>query len=184
MDFFRTVDNLSTRDASNSDIVSFSDSSDARNVSLEQEMLGKIRDSLLSDNNIWPVFEDIRAHECDFCVFLLQGSAHGVLSLELHVGLTLSLLVLERAVKEDDAWVADLPPHLGVGDVLIDHNSIEHSAVLQGASWDLLNSRISLYLKVELACVSLPQDGLGGSDGEVCDKFAPSAGELGSNAAL
>ena len=51
--------------------------------------------------------------------------------------LTLSLLVLERTVHENDARVFDPPPHLGVSDVLVQHHTLQYLRLLQAPPRDL-----------------------------------------------
>lgn len=62
---------------------------------------------------------------------------------DLHVGLALSLFVLEGAIEQDDARVLDVAPHLGVGDILVDHNSAQHTRLFDGSSGNLLNFGIA-----------------------------------------
>lgn len=128
-------------------------------------MLGQIRHTLLSDHNVRLPLEDVVAHEGDLLHLLLEGVGHGILSFKFHVGLTLALLVLEWAVQQDDPGVLNRPPHLGVGDILVNHDSVEHLAVLQSATGYLFNSGVSLDLEVELVLGTGPDDGLGGLDG-------------------
>ena len=57
----------------------------------------------------------------------------------LDVRLRLALLVLEGAVEEEDARLLDAAAHLAVDDVLVEHDALEHAAVLDVAARDLLH---------------------------------------------
>merc|ERR550514_1852711 len=58
---------------------------------------------------------------------------------ELDLRLRLALLVLERAVEQQDARLLDAPAHLRVHHVLVDHHALEHAAVVHVAARDLLD---------------------------------------------
>lgn len=64
-----------------------------------------------------------------------------LLLLDLHVGLALALLVLEGAVEQEDAGLLNAPPHLGVRHVLVEHDTVDHTAVRQLATGDLKKQR-------------------------------------------
>jgi hypothetical protein len=58
--------------------------------------------------------------------------------------LTLSLLVLQRTIEKDNPGVGDLSPHLGMRNILVDHDSLQDFTVLNLPSWNLFDSSISL----------------------------------------
>ena len=62
----------------------------------------------------------------------------------LDVRLRLALLVLEGAVEQQDARLLDAAAHLAVDDVLVDHDALEHAAVLHVAARDLLDLGVAL----------------------------------------
>ena len=111
-------------------------------------MLSKVRDPLFGDHDVWLPLEDVVTHKGDFLHFLFESVAHGVLVLELHVGLTFSLLILEGTVQKNNPGVSDLSSHLRVSNVLVDHHTVQNLAVIESSSWNLLNTGVSLDLKV------------------------------------
>lgn len=184
LDLLRSIHNLRAGHSSNPHVVGLTDTTDAGDVALEEEMLGEVGDTLLGDDDVGLPLEDEVAHDGDFFHLLGEGVGHGVLGFELHVGLTLPLLVLQRTVQQEDPRVLDAPPHLGVRDILIHHHTIEDLALIEGPAWDLLDLGVSLDFEVEFALVAAPEDDSGGLEGQVGDEVAPSAGELGADAAL
>jgi hypothetical protein len=184
LDLLRPVHDLGARHPRDSDVVGFADTPDAGDVALEQEVLGQVGDSLFGDDHVGLPLQDEVAHDGDLLHLLGEGVRHGVFGLELHVGLALALLVLEGAVQQQDPGVLDVSAHLRVRDIFVDHDSVEHLALIEGASGNLLDLGVALDLEVELALVASPEDDPGGLEGEVGDQVAPPAGELGANAAL
>mgnify|MGYP006905794683 CR=1 FL=1 len=184
MDLFRAVHDLGTRNSSDPDVIGFSDPANARNVAFEKEVLSQIRDSFFCDDNVRLPLQDVVAHESNFLHFLFKSIAHGILIFKFHVGLTFSLFVLQWAVEQDYPWVAYLTPHFRVGDILVDHDTVEYFTVVESTPWNFLNSSISLYFEVELIPSSLPKNRLGGLDSQVRNHLAPSASELSTDTAL
>lgn len=182
------VDNLSTRNTSNTNIISLSDTTNDGNglvlVSFEEEVLSEVGDTLLSDDDVGLPLQNVVAHMGNFLLFLLESLAHGRFGFELHVSLTLSLLVLERAVEEDDTRIADSPAHAGMGDILVDHHSFQNLTLFEGAPGDLFHTSITLDFEVELVLGALTHDGLGSLDSKIGDELAPTTGKLGADAAL
>ena len=106
----------------------------------------------------------------------------------LNVGLALSLLVLEVTVEKEDARVLDPPGHLGVGDVLVEHDATQHPRVLDRAAGDLLHLGVSLGVdllgRARLGVAVLHGDGLDGVDGDLDGQVGPAGDELGADARL
>jgi hypothetical protein len=138
-------------------------------------MLGKVRDTFLSDDNVWLDSHDVLAHAQDLSLFHGKSFLEVVLLGELHVGHRLSLLVLKRAIEKNNTGVGDVSAHLGVSDVLVEHNSIKNSAVLEHTTGDLFNLGVSLYIDFNIFLSILSVDGPDGLDSEVNDKTAPLA---------
>jgi hypothetical protein len=69
-----------------------------------------------------------------------------------------------------------------VGHVLVEHDTIEHNAVLEKATWNLLDLGIALNIDLNVVTL-LTVDSLDSLDGEVNDEVAPLGGELGADAA-
>lgn len=145
-------------------------------------MLSEITDTLLSDNNVRVVLEDVSTNLSNFVNFLLESINHISVLGHLHVGLGFTLLVLQRAVKQQNSWVSDLSSHLRMSNVLVEHDTIEDLALVEHTAGDLLNSGVSLDLEVELG-VSLDasHDSSAGSKSEVDNQTSPSGGELGAD---
>jgi len=55
----------------------------------------------------------------------------------LDVDLGLALLVLEGAVHEEDARVFNPAPHLGVSHILVEHDTVENTRILNLTSGQL-----------------------------------------------
>lgn len=51
--------------------------------------------------------------------------------------LALSLLVLQRTVKQDNSRIFDHPPHPRVGHILVDHHPSQDTRVLDDPTWNL-----------------------------------------------
>jgi hypothetical protein len=71
-----------------------------------------------------------------------------------------------------------------VSDVLVDHDSVKDFALVQSASWNLLNFGISFDFQVQLVFVAPSENSSGGLQRQVSDEVTPSAGELCSDATL
>lgn len=56
--------------------------------------MSEVGNALFSDHDVWLPLQDIVAHQSDFLHLLFESVSHCGLSLEFHVGLTLSFLVL------------------------------------------------------------------------------------------
>mmetsp|Transcript_28049 Transcript_28049/g.66618 ORF Transcript_28049/g.66618 Transcript_28049/m.66618 type:complete len:219 (+) Transcript_28049:909-1565(+) len=103
---------------------------------------------------------------------------------QLHVGLVLSLLVLEWAVEEEDPGLLDAPPHAPRrDDVLLEHDTLEHAAVLDLPAGELLH--LGVLLDVDLLPAAREQVGHAGHgvEREVRHERPVSARELGADAA-
>lgn len=51
--------------------------------------------------------------------------------------LALPLLVLQRAVQQDDTRVFDHSSHPGVSHIFVHHHSFQHTRVLDDPTWNL-----------------------------------------------
>lgn len=70
-----------------------------------------------------------------------------------------------------------------MGYVLVEHDSIEHNAVLKETTGDLFDLGVSLNIDLNMLTVLLV-DSLNCFHSEVSNETAPLAGELGTNARL
>lgn len=101
-------------------------------------------DTLLGDDEIGLQGNDSIAHILDLLLLDLQYPIPVLLFANLNVCLRLALLVLERAIEEQHTGVLDSPPHLGMCDVLVEHDTVQNLAVLDLVSGDLLDTSIAL----------------------------------------
>jgi hypothetical protein len=115
-------------------------------------------DTLLCDDEIRLQSNDSIAHGLDLLFLNLQYPVPVLLFADLNVGLTLALLVLERAVQQQNAGVFNSPPHLRMCDVLVEHDPIEHLAVLDFTSGNLLNTGVALDVDLLLSSADLQRD--------------------------
>lgn len=184
LDLLRAVNNGRTRAASHSVVVSLTQTAEDSAVALlEQVVLSSVRDTLFGDDNIGSVLQDSSAHSLD--LDLLHGESLlevGGIS-ELHGGHGFTLLVLEGAIEEDDTGVADHAAHIGVGDVLVEHNTVKHLAVLNHAARNLLDLGVPLGVNLDVLAIHFV-DSADSLDGKVNDEAAPLGSELGADAAI
>lgn len=146
-------------------------------------MLGLTRDSLLGEDDVGLELDDLVAHLLDLLLLDLQHPAPILLPGDLDVGLGLSLLVLQRTIEQHDPRVLDSPPHLRVGHVLVDHDSVQHLGILNLSSGDLLYSSVPLDVDGLDSVLGL-SDGSDGVESELAHEFRPTRGELGSDGGL
>ena len=89
-------------------------------------------------------FDDLVAHSFDGFFLQLEHSREIGFFGQFHVGHGFSLLVLQRTIKQDDSGIFDLPPHLGMCDVFVDHDAVEHLGIFDGATRNLLHFGVTL----------------------------------------
>mmetsp|Transcript_45265 Transcript_45265/g.142481 ORF Transcript_45265/g.142481 Transcript_45265/m.142481 type:complete len:236 (-) Transcript_45265:478-1185(-) len=152
-----------------------------RHSSLHEVVLSKIRDSLLGDDYVRLYCKNIVHGRLDPVFFGLQDGFPVAFLGDLDVGLTLSLLVFERAVKKDDARVTDLPLHLRMDDILVDHNAAQNSAILDVTPRNLLDLGVSLHIDL-LPSIGVDHDRRDGIHGQVDHEAAEPVGVLGPHA--
>jgi hypothetical protein len=107
--------------------------------------------TLLCDDQIGLQGNDRVAHCLDLLLLDLQYPVPILLFTDLDVCLTLTLLVLECAVQQQNLRVLDPPPHLRVCDVLVDHDAVQYFTVLNLTSGYLLNTCVALDVDLLLA---------------------------------
>jgi hypothetical protein len=111
---------------------------------LEQEVLGQVGDALFGEDHVGLEGDQVVALAADVLFFELQQSSEIGFRRDFDVRLRFALLVLQRAVQEDDSGVLEtivsqvttsapprrlhlnVPSHLGVGDVLVHHHSSQN----------------------------------------------------------
>jgi hypothetical protein len=60
--------------------------------------------------------------------------------------LRFALLILKRAVKENDSRRFNAPAHRGMRNVFVEHDTVKHARVFNLISWYLLNAGIAFYV--------------------------------------
>lgn len=139
------------------------------------------RNALFGNDKIRLDGNDGLADGLDLLLLNLQDAVPVVLLGDLNVGLGLALFVLEGAVEEDDAGVLDAPAHLGVCNVLVEHQAVEDLAVLNLAAGDLFDAGVALDVDLGVAVAGLPGDGADGLEGEGAHLVHPAADKLGAD---
>lgn len=137
-------------------------------------------DALLCDDEIGLQGDNRVAHGLDLLLLDLQYPVPVLLLADLDVRLALALLVLECAVQQQNLGVLDSPPHLGVCNVLVDHDAVQHLAVLDLASGDLLDACVALDVDLLLAA-HVGGDGADGLERKTAHQLRPPGDEFCAN---
>mmetsp|Transcript_14603 Transcript_14603/g.29778 ORF Transcript_14603/g.29778 Transcript_14603/m.29778 type:complete len:428 (+) Transcript_14603:27-1310(+) len=154
-----------------------------RDARLGEIVLGEVTHALLCDDNVGVKGDDLRALVLDV---LLLHAEHGVpvgLVSDLDVRLGLALLVLEGAIEEHDTGVLDAPAHLGVRDVLVEHDAVQDLAVVDLTAGDLLHLGIPLDVDL-LPAADVDGDAQNGIEGHLHELIRPAARELRADGRL
>lgn len=144
-----------------------------RNLHTRNTLLGNDQVRLDSENSI--------AHSLDLLLLNLQNAVPVILLGNLNIGLRLALFVLERAVEEHNTGVLYAPAHLGVCDILVEHQTVEDLAVLNFAAGDLFDTGVALDIDLGVAVASLHGDGANGSEGQLAHLVHPAGDKLGTD---
>mmetsp|Transcript_68054 Transcript_68054/g.146776 ORF Transcript_68054/g.146776 Transcript_68054/m.146776 type:complete len:470 (-) Transcript_68054:203-1612(-) len=183
LDLVGSVDDGGAGGTRHAVVVGLPQSTEGSDVRLQQIVLGKVRHALLGDHNVWLEGHNLGAQLLDVLLLLAQQCVEVVLVHDFHVGLALSLLVLKGAVQQQDPRVLDAAPHLGVRDVLVEHDAVQHGAVRQGPAGDLLDADVPL--DVDLRVLGAADDDLQhGIDGHGHEHVSPARGELGADGGI
>jgi hypothetical protein len=137
--------------------------------------------ALLGDDKIGLQRNNGIAHGLDLLLLDLQYPVPVLLFADLDVCLALALLVFERAVKQQDPGVLDSPPHLGVCNVLVQHDAVQHFTVLNLTAGDLLNARIALDVNLLLARADVERDGADSLERKAAHELRPPRDKLCAN---
>lgn len=71
----------------------------------------------------------IGAYLLDVLFFLSEKRVEVLLVHDLNISLAFALLVLQRAVQQQNARVLDAAAHLRVRHILVEHHSVEHATI-------------------------------------------------------
>lgn len=199
---FNPVHDGGTNRPSDTVVVRFADPTDRRNVGFEQEVLCivcthnssqydipsqnaalRTRDTLLRNDEIWLKLQQLVDHRLHLLLLDLLYPRPICLLRDFDVGLRLALLVLERAIQQDNSGVRNPPPHFGMCDVLVDHDSVQYAALLDLASRDLLHARVTLDVD-GLNPAVIARDGPDCLERKLAHEVGPSHDKLGANRGL
>lgn len=139
--------------------------------------------TLLGEDKIRLEFDNLLAHGLDLLLLNLQDPVPIRILGDLNVRLTLSLLVLQRAIQQDDPRILNSSPHLGMRHVLVDHHTVEHARILNLASWDLLDLGVSLDVD-RFGAVLVPRHRSNRLQCKLAHHVAPAGDELGADGGL
>jgi len=184
LDLRRLVGDGGTGGTSDTIVIGLADTADTRNAGLDEKVLCQVGHSLLGEDDIGLVGDDIVT---DLLNVLLLDSEDGVkigLVGDFNVGLRLSLLVLQRAIEKENTGVLDLTGHLGVYNILVDHDTIEDAALVEETSGDLLHTSVSLDVNLLLSITTVNSDLENGIQSELGDEVSETRHELGSQTRL
>ena len=131
------VDNDSADSTCDAVVVALADTAQCGDASLEKMVLRKVADALLGEDEIRLDGDDRLAHAGDLLLLDVECAFPICLTAEFHVGLGLAFLVLEWAVEKNDTWLLDPAAHLGMRDVLVEHDTAENARLLDRATRDL-----------------------------------------------
>ena len=180
--FLRAVNNSGTTDTSNSVVVGLTDTTDDCAVSvLKEEVLGSIANTLLGNDDVGLNSKDILTHLLDFLFFSLKSLLEIVFLCEFHVSHRLTLLVLKRAIEENNTRVLDDSSHSGVSNILVEHNTVQNLALFEETTWDLFNLGVSLNINLDVVTF-LAVNSLDSLDSEVNNEVTPLGRELSADA--
>lgn len=142
------------------------------------------RNTLLSNDEVRLECHDGVAHVLHLFLLNLQNAVPVILLGHLNVGLRLALLVLEGAVEQKNAGVLDSPPHLGVGDILVDHDTVDNLGILNLTTRDLLNTRVALDVHLLLSTTHVEGNCTHGIQGQAAHEVGPPRDEFSSDGGL
>mmetsp|Transcript_7889 Transcript_7889/g.17137 ORF Transcript_7889/g.17137 Transcript_7889/m.17137 type:complete len:307 (-) Transcript_7889:120-1040(-) len=107
-------------------------------------MLRQITHSLLRDNNVRFERNDFHAHVLNVIFLHFEQRIPILLVGDFDIRLRLPLFVFERSVQEKDAGVFYATAHLGVCDVLVEHDARKDGTVRDFSSGDLFDFGVAL----------------------------------------
>eukprot|EP00051_Salpingoeca_urceolata_P005440 m.73293 g.73293 ORF g.73293 m.73293 type:complete len:313 (+) comp14334_c0_seq3:948-1886(+) len=146
-------------------------------------MLRKVGNALFRKDQVGFEGNNLHAHLLDVLLLNLQNARVVLRPRHLNVGLAFTLVVLERAVQQQNTWVFNSSSHLRVGDVLVDHDTPQNPRVFQLAAGNLFDFGVALDVNL-LAAVLLHLHRVHGTHGNVHSKARPLFQKLGADARL
>ena len=178
------VDDSSANGTSDTVVIGLTDTAEHGDVGLAEVVRGKLRDTLLSEDEVGLESNDSVTELLNVLFFLLEDDVPVLFLGDLDVGHRLTLLVLKVGVEEDDTGILDTTTHLSIDDILVEHDTIEHARVFNIVTRDLLDTSVTLDIDLTLATLVDDGDALDGIDGEVGDEVTETRGELGTESGV
>mmetsp|Transcript_17794 Transcript_17794/g.24610 ORF Transcript_17794/g.24610 Transcript_17794/m.24610 type:complete len:333 (-) Transcript_17794:505-1503(-) len=167
---------------SNTVVVCLADAADGGDVVLGKVVHSQVTQPLLRDHNVGFKSHYLLANALDPILLHLQQSSPVLFLLNLDIGLALSLFVLQGAIHQQDPRVLNASLHSsGEHDVLVEHYSFEHTAVLNIPSRNLLNLGVLLDVNVNGAVCLGDGDAGHRVQGKVRNQVSETMRILGAN---
>ena len=141
------------------------------------------RNTLLSNNQVGLELEDAFTKQLNLLLLNILCLLPVTLLRNLHIRLTFTLLVLERTIEKDDARVSDSPTHVGMCDILVEHDTVENARLLNLPSGNLLDVCISFDVHCRKTGVVLRNRAYS-LQSKLAHKLGPSYDELGADRSL
>eukprot|EP00968_Pinguiococcus_pyrenoidosus_P015771 scaffold1469_cov257-Pinguiococcus_pyrenoidosus.AAC.4 len=164
-------------------VVRLAQAAESCDACLREVMLGQVRDAFLRHDDVRPEGDDVGAQVLDVLLLHPQHAFEVLFIRDLHVRLRLALLVLERAVEEEDPRILDAAPHLRVRRDLVEHDAVQDGTVGDLATRNLLYFGVAL--DVHFRPVSaVGHDAADRVDGEADDDVAEAGAERGAHRRL
>mmetsp|Transcript_36362 Transcript_36362/g.71552 ORF Transcript_36362/g.71552 Transcript_36362/m.71552 type:complete len:360 (+) Transcript_36362:1030-2109(+) len=180
--FVRTADNRGPNSAGNPVVVRFTEATEGGYSCSLEVVLGEITHPLLGDDYMWFERDNLRAHIFD--IFFLH-TQHGIpifLSRYFDVDLTLTLLILQGAVKQQHPRVLYTARHLRVRYVLVKHDPGDDTAVVDLSPRNFLNLGISFDVHLTTS-LNLARHYRDAGDSHINHSVVPARRELSPKAA-
>ena len=165
----------------NAVVVRLSYATQSGNIVLEEEVLSKVGNTLLGDDKVGLDGDDGVAHGLDLLLLNLQHTVPVLLLGDLNGRLRLALLVLQRAVQQHNARVLYPSPHLGVCNVLVHHDTVQHARIFNLAAGHFLHTCVTLDVHLLLSTASIVAHCAHSREGQIAHEVAPSRGELAAD---
>lgn len=143
----------------------------------------RTRNTLFGKDKVRLKLDDLLGHLLDLLLFNLEQAVPVGLFGHFDVCLGLALLVFQGAVEQEDAGVLDAPAHLGVGDVLVEHDTVEHLGLLNLSTRHLFHTGVALHVDF-LAAVVVFADNADGLQGKRTHEVGPARNKLGADGGL
>ena len=175
------IDDGSASSPSNAVVVRFTDSPYRRDVGLYKETLRQVRDAFFRNDEIGLARQNSVTHMLNLLLLNLQNPIPIILLTNLNIRLRLPLLILQRTIQQHNPWILNPAPHLGVRDVLIQHDAVDDLGALDLAAGELLDARVALDVDFLAAGADVVGHRAHGLQGEAAHEVRPARDEFGAD---